>query len=44
MSIRKQRSTTKIEIIDTDIERVIKHGKDKYRNSTNEFYVFEAYE
>lgn len=44
MATRKQRSTTKAEIIDTDIERVVKYGKDQYRNITNEFYVFEAYE
>lgn len=43
MAVRRQRATTKNEIIDTNIDLVIKDGKTKYRHNTDEFYIFETY-
>lgn len=44
MTVRKQRATTKNEVIDTDIKKVIKYGKAKYRFGTDEFFIFETRE
>ena len=43
MAVRRQRATTKSEVINTDIDLVVKNGKLKYRNDTDEFFIFETH-
>ncbi len=42
MAVRKQRATTKNQIIENDIDVCVKKAKLKYRHYTDEFFIFET--
>lgn len=42
MAVRRQRATTKSEVVDNDIKKVINDGKSRYRHGTDEFFIFET--